>query len=359
MRVLTVIERMGNGAASLEASAAIAVLIAAAAISVAIIVAIRPWLQRIALAKPNARSSHRVPTPQGGGIAVVAATIVAAAGALSLSKAASAPATLLPLLAALIVIAIVGAADDIRPIGVVPRFLLQAFSVGLVIFTSPDELRVAPFMPFWIERLLLVVGGLWFVNLVNFMDGLDWMTVAEAVPVTAALALIGAFGHLPSTATIVSLALCGAMIGFAYFNRPVAKLFLGDVGSLPIGLLLGWLLVQLAGRGALAAAILLPLYYLADATITLVHRLIAGEKVWQAHRSHFYQRATDRGFSVSQVVAHVLAVNVALAALALFTLAAPGLLHGAVALVCGAALVGWLLLTFARGKGVTSLRAGR
>jgi UDP-N-acetylmuramyl pentapeptide phosphotransferase/UDP-N-acetylglucosamine-1-phosphate transferase len=345
-------ERIGHGAASLEAVTAIAAFLLAAAIAVAIIVAIRPWLQRIALAKPNARSSHTVPTPQGGGIAVIAATIIAAAGALCLSApAASATASLLALLAAVIVIAAVGAADDIRPIGVAPRFFLQAFSVALVIFALPNDLRVAPFMPVFVERLLLTVGGLWFVNLVNFMDGLDWMTVAEAVPITAALAIFGAFGFLPATQTIISLALCGAMIGFAYFNRPVARLFLGDVGSLPIGLLLGWLLVELAGRGALAAAILLPLYYLADATITLLRRLIRGEKVWQAHRSHFYQRATDRGFTVSQVVAHVFAVNVALAALALFTLAAPGLLSDAAALVCGAALVGWLLLAFARGKG--------
>ena len=351
---------MGHGAASLEAVAAIAAFVAAAALAVAIIIAIRPWLQRIALAKPNARSSHTVPTPQGGGIAVIAATIIAAAVAIYLSaSAASAPASLLALLAAVIVMAAVGAADDIRPIGVGPRFFLQAFSVALVIFALPDELRVAPFMPVFIERLLLTVGGLWFVNLVNFMDGLDWMTVAEVVPVTAALAIFGALGFLPATEAIISLALCGAMIGFAYFNRPVAKLFLGDVGSLPIGLLLGWLLVELAGCGALAAAILLPLYYLADATITLMRRLINGEKVWQAHRSHFYQRATDRGFTVSQVVAHVFAVNIALAALAFFTLAAPGLVNKTAALVCGAALVGWLLLAFARGRGAAGVRAGR
>jgi UDP-N-acetylmuramyl pentapeptide phosphotransferase/UDP-N-acetylglucosamine-1-phosphate transferase len=351
---------MGDGAASLEASAAIGVFVVAAAISVAIIIAIRPWLQRIALAKPNARSSHTVPTPQGGGIAVIAATIMAAGGALSLSaSAASAAASLLPLLFAVIVIAAVGAADDIRPIGVAPRFFLQAFSVALVIFALPNELRIAPFLPVPIERLLLTVGGLWFVNLVNFMDGLDWMTVAEVVPITAALAIFGAFGLLPATEMIISLALCGAMMGFAYFNRPVAKLFLGDVGSLPIGLLLGWLLVQLADRGGFAAAILLPLYYLADATITLVRRLINGDKVWQAHRSHFYQRATDRGFTVSQVVAHVFGVNVALAVLALFTLAAPGLLNNVAALVCGAAVVAWLLLAFARGKGPAGLRAGR
>jgi UDP-N-acetylmuramyl pentapeptide phosphotransferase/UDP-N-acetylglucosamine-1-phosphate transferase len=212
-------------------------------------------------------------------------------------------------------------------------------------------LRSAPFIPLWIERLVLIVGGLWFVNLVNFMDGLDWMTVAEVVPITAALAVFGALGYLPATPTIISLALCGAMIGFAYFNRPVAKLFLGDVGSLPIGLLLGWLLVELAGRGALAAAILLPLYYLADATITLVRRLRNGEKVWHAHRSHFYQRATDRGLSVGQIVARVFSVNIALAALAFFTLTTPSTLSKAAALICGAAVVGWLLLTLTRGRG--------
>jgi UDP-N-acetylmuramyl pentapeptide phosphotransferase/UDP-N-acetylglucosamine-1-phosphate transferase len=342
---------MGHGAATLEASAAIAALVVATAISVAIIIAIRPWLKRIALAKPNARSSHGVPTPQGGGIAVIPATIIAAAGALYwFVPAASAPASVLALLVAVIIIAAVGAADDIRPIGVAPRFFLQAVSVALVIFALPDELRVAPFLPLLVERLLLTLGGLWFVNLVNFMDGLDWMTVAEVVPVTAALAIFGACGFLPALPTIISLALCGAMIGFAFFNRPVARLFLGDVGSLPIGLLLGWLLMQLAGRGALATAILLPLYYLADSTITLARRLFAGEKVWQAHRSHFYQRATDRGFTVSQVVARVFAVNITLAALAFVTLAAPGLLIETAALVCGAAVVGWLLLGFAREK---------
>ncbi len=84
----------------------------------------------------------------------------------------------------MIVIGAVGAADDIRPIGMPPRFLLQAFSVALVIFTLPDELYVAPFMPAWVEHVLLVVGGLWFVNLINFMHGLDSMTVAEVVPIT-------------------------------------------------------------------------------------------------------------------------------------------------------------------------------
>ena len=149
---------------------------------------------------------------------------------------------------------------------------------------------------------------------------------------------------------LVALALLGAMLGFAPFNRPVARLFLGDVGSLPIGLLLGWLLVLLAGDGHLAAALLLPLYYLADATITLGRRWPEGERVWQAHRTHFYQRATDRGFSVQQIVARVFVVNLVArrARARQRDRARPACRSGDAG--AGGALVAWLLLTFARGK---------
>jgi UDP-N-acetylmuramyl pentapeptide phosphotransferase/UDP-N-acetylglucosamine-1-phosphate transferase len=107
------------------------------------------------------------------------------------------------------------------------------------------------------------------------------------------------------------------MVGFAPFNRPVAKVFLGDVGSLPIGLLLGWCLLQLAHNQQIVAALLLALYYLSDATVTLLRRLARGEPFWVAHRSHFYQRATDNGFTVLRVVSEIFALNIALAVLAI------------------------------------------
>src|SRR6201999_2192951 len=101
--------------------------------------------------------------------------------------------------------------------------------------------------------------------------------------------------------------------GFVPFNWPVATLFLGDVGSLPIGLLLYWLVLQLAVSGHLAACLLLPLYFLADATITLLWRLSRGENVLRAHRSHFYQVARARGMSVLAIIGRVFALNVLLA----------------------------------------------
>jgi UDP-N-acetylmuramyl pentapeptide phosphotransferase/UDP-N-acetylglucosamine-1-phosphate transferase len=329
---------------------AIALVIAtAAAVSAGLIVLLRPVLRRYALARPNARSSHSEPTPQGGGIAVVAAVIaVGGLACLSLSLPELSP--LAWVFAAAAFIALVGAIDDIWTVGVLPRLLLQALAVGLVIAALPSELRAVPSLPWWIERALLLIAGLWLVNLTNFMDGIDWMTVAEVVPVAAGLALIGLVGGLPQAGVIVALALVGALLGFAPFNRPVAHLFLGDVGSLPIGLVLFWLLALLAGAGHLAAALILPLYYVADTTITLLRRLANREPFWQAHRTHYYQQATDRGFRVVDVVAGVFAVNVVLVALALATVLWPGRLMAAGALVAAAAVVGCLLLSFQRGR---------
>jgi UDP-N-acetylmuramyl pentapeptide phosphotransferase/UDP-N-acetylglucosamine-1-phosphate transferase len=229
--------------------------------------------------------------------------------------------------------------------------LLQTIAIAVALAALPGDLRIVPLLPWWVERICVLAGLLWFVNLVNFMDGIDWMTVAEVVPSTATLALLGLWGTVPALPTILALALLGAMLGFAPFNRPVAKLFLGDVGSLPIGFLLGWLLLQLAAAGEIAAAILLPLYYGADATLTLVRRIAAGEPFWKAHRSHFYQRACDIGFSVPAIVGRVFATNLMLAGLALVTVATRNPILRAGALVVGAGLVAWLLLSFSRKRG--------
>ena len=323
----------------------------AAAVSAGIVIALLPLLQRYALAHPNARSSHRKSTPQGGGIAVIAATIAIAAGALALRPEPSFdPGSLGLVLAAAAFIAAVGAWDDVRSIGVAPRLVLQAFAVGIVVVGLPSELRVVAVLPWWIERTLLLLACLWFVNLTNFMDGIDWMTVAEFLPVSIGLVVIGWLGALPMHGVLVALALCGGLIGFAPFNRPVARIFLGDVGSRPIGLFFAWLLVMVAGSGHLAAAVILPMYYLADATLTLLRRVKNREPFWQAHRTHYYQRAIDRGYSVPEIVARVLVVNVALVALAVVSVLWPGPVGATIALGGAAVLVGGLLRNFARGR---------
>ena len=322
------------------------IIAAAALLSALLIVALKPLLVRYALARPNARSSHRVPTPQGGGIAVLGATILVGLTALAAAVPVGREVAVLFLAAA--GLALVGALDDIRPQPAWLRLLLQIAAVGVVVVSGPRLLPLE--VPLALEWTLLTLAGVWFVNLVNFMDGLDWITVAEFVPLLGCLvALAAARGTLP-VPMLVAASLLGALLGFAPFNRPVARLFLGDVGSLPIGLIVGWLLLKLAGSGAFAAAVLLPLYYLADATITLLRRLLRGERVWEAHRSHFYQQATDNGFTVLEVSGQVFALNLALAGLAAATLIWPSPTIQALALALGSALVVFLLRRFAQPR---------
>ena len=339
----------------------LASLVGAAFLSFLLILVLKPLLIRYALARPNARSSHKVPTPQGGGIAVVGATLVVSGAMLiALDHFTAPPALFLPFLivaAAAAGLALVGAIDDIRPLPAAARLLLQVIAVATVVLVS--GVRIFPeWMPLGLEQAVLIFGGVWFVNLVNFMDGLDWITVAEMAPITAFIAVLWLLG-LPPAPAIVAASLCGALLGFAPFNKPVARLFLGDVGSLPIGLLVGWMLLELAGTGALAAALLLPLYYLMDATITLLRRLARGEKVWEAHRSHFYQKATDNGFSALDVSAHVFGLNLVLAGLAAMTLIWSSGAVQIAALVLGTVLVGLVLRRFSTPRQTFPLEVSR
>src|SRR6266702_3271475 len=273
-------------------------------LSFGLMLLLRPWLERYAMVQPNARSSHYQPTPQGGGIAVVIATLVVAWGAVALSPALLHNQTgqFLAVTAATALLVVVGAIDDVRSLPAAARLALQCIAVGAVIAALPNELQILPQVPWSIERACLLLAGIWFVNLVNFMDGIDWMTVAEFVPVTGAIVL------------------------------------------------LGWLLVQLAAMGHLAAAFILPLYYLADTTITLISRLVRGEAFWQAHRTHFYQRATDCGLTVREIVTRVFLANLALAALALVTVAAHNIVVSLAMLSASAAIILWLLAVLAGVK---------
>lgn len=327
----------------------LATCIAAALTAALLCVLLRPLLLRYALARPNARSSHKVPTPQGGGIAVLAGAFLAVALALALSPVeGEAGRSLLVVATGAAALALVGAWDDIRPLPASLRLILQAACVGFVLFRAAPELRLFPeLLPLAVERALALLAGVWFVNLVNFMDGLDWITVAGIVPLAAALALAGITGVVDPVTGWLAAGLCGGLIGFAPFNRPVAKLFLGDVGSLPIGLLTAYLLYRLAGTGAFVAALILPLYHVADSTITLLRRLARGEKVWEAHRSHFYQQATTNGFSVRAVVGRVAALNIVLAALAGLSIAWANLGAQIACLVLAVLLTGLLLRAFA------------
>jgi UDP-N-acetylmuramyl pentapeptide phosphotransferase/UDP-N-acetylglucosamine-1-phosphate transferase len=229
------------------------------------------------------------------------------------------------------------------------RLIGQALAAIAMVFSLPGDLRLLPsLLPLLVERALLVIGTMWFVNAMNFLDGLDWITAAQVVPMTLGVAALAALGAVPTNVGFLALALLGATIGFAIFNKNPAQVFLGDAGSLPIGLLLSFMLISVAGTD-LAAAVLLALYTIADATITLLRRAYHREHIFSAHRSHFYQRATINGLSAPQVTARIFVLGLLLASLAIATVMTRSTAADLLLLGLGAIATFYVLALLARG----------
>ncbi len=328
---------------------AIAVVAGTAAIAAALIVLLKPVLVRYLLAHPNARSSHATATPQGAGVAVVLALLIVIAAWWLFSRPAGSVAALVPVLVGACALTLLGLADDLRALPVSWRFLGQALAALLMVFSLPESLRLFPeFLPLVVERALLVLGTVWFVNAVNFLDGLDWITAAQVVPMTLGVAALQALGAVPGSVGFLALALLGGMLGFAFFNKHPARVFLGDAGSLPIGLLLAFLLISVAGTDV-AAALLLALYTIADSTITLLRRLYRREHIFSAHRSHFYQQAVINGLSAPEVTARIFVLGLLLASLAVATALTHSTVADVLLLALGLLATGYVLFSLARG----------
>lgn len=287
--------------------------------------------------RPNARSSHSRAVPRGGGIAVL---VMVLPGWLVLALLTGQASRLWPVLAAATALALLSFADDLRGLAPLPRILGHGAAVALGVLLLPgDALLFAGQLPLWADRVLTGLAWLWFVNLFNFMDGADGLAGVETVAVAGGLACALAL-LAPAAAPLMPLAavLAGAGAGFLALNWHPARLFLGDVGSVPLGYLLGWLLVWSAcAEGLWWLALALPLYYWADATSTLLKRASRGARLWQAHREHAYQAAILAGASHGQVARYIAALNLALVALALA--AAAGLVAPLAMLALALALV--------------------
>lgn len=262
-------------------------------------------LRRRLLDQPNERSSHTLPTPRGGGIAVVAAVLLVWLGLTGLGLL---PKPLLLVPAAALGLAAVSWLDDLHGLSPLARLLTQFAAVAFGLEALPPGGVFQGWLPQVIDDAAVALVWLWFVNLFNFMDGIDGIAGSEAAAVGIGLVVIAS---APETA-LLPAAIAGAAVGFLVWNWAPAKIFMGDVGSVPLGFLLGFLLLGAAARGAWLPALILPGYFLADATITLLRRLARGEKVWEAHRSHFYQQAVQAGLSHAAVVWRVILADLVL-----------------------------------------------
>ncbi|MCF3627943.1 glycosyltransferase family 4 protein [Thalassospiraceae bacterium LMO-SO8] len=284
---------------------------------------------------PNERSSHHRPTPVGGGLLIVAALVPAW---LWLGGAA-----LFPLALAGLGLAAISLVDDFRRVPTGLRFAGHVAAVAWVLSLNPALAGWLPdAVPGPVALIGVGLGWVWFINLFNFMDGIDGITGVECLGIGLGVVAVTALGGAATALAPFGLCLAAAAGAFLIWNWHPAKVFMGDVGSVPLGFLIGWLLLEMAAAGAWAAAVILPAYYLADATLTLARRILRGEAPWRAHRDHFYQQATKGGRSHARVSLLILGLNALLiAAAALVSWAGP---WPALALAAGA--TGGLLALF-------------
>lgn len=292
---------------------------------------LRVLTHRAILDHPNERSSHTMPTPRGGGIAIVILAVITWGITYYQDHP---PLLYLPIIGTLI-LAAVSFADDLKPLSARFRFMMQILAVALSLpwIMSMGSISQG-LLPSSVENVLIALAWLGFINFFNFMDGIDGITGVETIGIGGGLVLLYLVMQIPVSHPYLGLSLAAGATGFLWFNWHPAKIFLGDVGSVTLGYLLGGLLLQTAAAGFWAPAIILPLYYLTDAGITLTKRALRGEKIWQAHREHFYQFAIQQGKTHSHVSLAVALCNLVLIALAMVAVATPYLaLIGAIAVV--------------------------
>jgi Fuc2NAc and GlcNAc transferase len=262
---------------------------------------------------PNARSSHHMPTPRGGGVAIVTASTVAFAALAILGKL---DARVLLAMAGGLPVAIVGFIDDRRPLSpglrLVTHFLSAIWAVawlgGLPAIRLGDQLvSLGP-----VGYVVAVLGIVWVLNLFNFMDGIDAIATTEAIFIACAGALLEWRLRMSGAIAEAAWAFSCACLGFLVWNRPPARIFMGDVGSGYLGFVIAVFAIAAARTDSIALLVWLLLggAFFVDASVTLLRRLLRRERLYDAHRSHAYQWLARRWRSHGRTTSAVMALNI-------------------------------------------------
>ena len=275
----------------------ISLLLLSSLVSCLLLRALIPQLRLRLLDQPNARSSHQRPTPRGGGLVFVLGAALSSALALIKGIPSGIALNGLPLLA--LPLAVVGFLDD--------RYNLYAgFRYGVQLVTALLVLVFSPLSPPWIVLPLLLVGVTAVINFTNFMDGLDGL-VAGCMAVTIAALAIALDAPWPLWALV------GSLLGFLFWNWSPAKVFMGDVGSTFLGAVFAGLVLQSSSWSEAFGYLLVATPLLGDACLCVPRRLLAGQRVFEAHRLHLFQRLHQAGWPHARVSLVYIAATVLLA----------------------------------------------
>lgn len=261
---------------------------------------------------PGQRRSHAAPTPRGGGVAIVVAVLLCVGVPIALWSPDRWPVVL-----AIVLVAAVGWIDDHRPLAAGVRFAVHWLAALVVFAPTLLQFLAAPgaameafsgsfgaiLAAYLVAGLVVGLAIVWSINLHNFMDGIDGLLAVQAIFVFAVLAVL-LDRHGAPEAAAAAVVMAAAVAGFVPFNFPHARIFMGDVGSGVLGLLIALVGFALLGQGtaALASVLIACSAFVVDATATLLSRMLRGRRWYSAHREHLYQWLVRAGRSHAQVV---------------------------------------------------------
>ncbi len=286
------------------------ILLVAAAFLISMVVTRRfcdPTSRFHVLDQPNDRSLHSQPTPRGGGLAILLAVYVCGIGAIYMHDRSQGPSYGWVGGSGLLVAGISYLDDRFTlPSGL--RFIVHTLAAALIasggfVINRLELPGLELSLPYWIGVIFTLLFVVWMLNLYNFMDGMDGFAGGMTVFGFGAFAVLGLFaGNM--LFSVLNLIIAAAALGFLVFNFPPARIFMGDVGSSTLGFLAASMSLWAADEQVfpfwLAVLIFSP--FIVDATVTLIRRLLRGEKVWQAHKTHFYQQLVQAGWGHRKTV---------------------------------------------------------
>jgi Fuc2NAc and GlcNAc transferase len=257
------------------------------------------------LDEPGRRRSHTLPTPRGGGIGIVLGALVGMPAALLLLPVSPGAAMVGAFAVATIAVAAIGWLDDHGSLPIRPRLLIQL--AATLLFCVAVASRTSSLL--W--AIPLLVAGVWCINLHNFMDGIDGLAAQQAMFFGAASAALAWAAGSPAIAG-AGLAMAAAALGFWWFNRSPARIFMGDVGSGTLGFMVFAVSAMLWAlrTNLLWPALIFSSAFVIDATLTLLVRMLRGARWYTPHREHLYQWLVRRGASHRKVAGGYFAWNV-------------------------------------------------
>ena len=273
---------------------------------------------------PKKRSNHLIPTPKGAGLIIIPTIIVSIVFFIYFDLINHEPWSIICLLTFILWVTCIF--DDFYNLPSIPRLVIQGLCVFIAIKFLNDEIsnlaqaiiNIANFdinkeLFNYFLKVLIFFYWLWLVNLFNFMDGMDGITGFQVCTFSMGIIVLSIFGSLPNENSYIGIILFSSFLGFLFWNKPPARIFLGDSGSIPIGFLISSVIIlSLIKQQNFVPTMILILFHFIDSTLTICLRALKRKNIFEAHSDHFYQKKIRSGSSHQKVLEKINIVNLAL-----------------------------------------------